>query len=938
MKLLLLVVLGLICVSVGVNSFRVGAKECTWGPAYWCKNITNAKNCGAVKHCIQTDWIHKTLPPDNDDVCKICLEMVKEARDQLESNETQEELKEVFDGSCNLIPVKIVSKECCKLADDFIPELVETLASEMNPQVVCSVAGLCNNEWVDKQIEEMKNDVTVIVRDDCQGCKTVVDTLEDKMHTSSRDEILNNMLQACGQVGSLSDSCSAIIITYFNEIYGFLQSNLKSEGVCHIAGVCSDRFHSHRPQVKNVEVIHESNVGVMNPQNNLPCDLCEQLVIHLRDILVSNTTEEEFEQVLQGLCKQTSSFKDECLSLVNEYYAVIYNFLVNSLQPGEMCKMAGLCKSGNNEKGPIWPLLPTHAVETLKATNLGSSQQIIKTTLLTPAQPLNKVAATPLTDADSINAEKIPATTLTSASELPRVSLNNDATVVKAVKIEAAQPLPIDRMMPQTIVYVNNREVCEFCQYFLHYVQQAITAPEIEACDHLPQAIEGQCREFVQTYGNAFMALLAQEIDPSQICPKLGICPSEDKAVLLDIAHTVNDKPTCPLCLLALTSLVNKLKENKTVEEIKNELKHLCTDLPKSLVQECTDFVNEYMDQLVDMLVADFTPQEICTYLKLCDPTKKKITTTPIPEILSNEIPDYPVKKNKIAEKKKPLKDSSYCVICEFVMSKLDEELKDASTEDEIKTAVKTVCNYLPKTVATECDQFVDEYADLVIALLAQSLTPQEVCAAIKLCKSSKVNHPMLIANIKKSVRQCAVCEASMGALDELMSDPNVQKNIDGLLTKVCPMLPAQDVDECRAMINIYGPSILNLISTVADPRLVCMEIGVCSWQSQKVHLLGGKMCSWGPGYWCQSVAHAKGCDCRLLSTEGLESKETSELRSVGRRVNRVDIEFIFVTTVMVNLYYFISLFSCDYIVSTTGNLKTNHLFTVIGNYYHITI
>jgi saposin len=52
--------------------------------------------------------------------------------------------------------VKVVSEACCKVADEFIPELVETLASQMDPQVVCSVAGLCNNAWVDKQLEENK--------------------------------------------------------------------------------------------------------------------------------------------------------------------------------------------------------------------------------------------------------------------------------------------------------------------------------------------------------------------------------------------------------------------------------------------------------------------------------------------------------------------------------------------------------------------------------------------------------------------------------------------------------------------------------------------------------------------------------------------------------------------------------------------------------------
>ena len=40
-----------------------------------------------------------------------------------------------------MIPIKLIANECIKLADQFVPELVETLASEMNPDTVCSVAG-----------------------------------------------------------------------------------------------------------------------------------------------------------------------------------------------------------------------------------------------------------------------------------------------------------------------------------------------------------------------------------------------------------------------------------------------------------------------------------------------------------------------------------------------------------------------------------------------------------------------------------------------------------------------------------------------------------------------------------------------------------------------------------------------------------------------------
>lgn len=45
--------------------------------------------------------------------------------------------------------------------------------------------------------------------------------------------------------------------------------------------------------------------------DDLTCEFCETLVKHLKDILVANTTEEQFLEVLEGICKQTGSFSDE---------------------------------------------------------------------------------------------------------------------------------------------------------------------------------------------------------------------------------------------------------------------------------------------------------------------------------------------------------------------------------------------------------------------------------------------------------------------------------------------------------------------------------------------------------------------------------------------------------------------------------------------------
>lgn len=55
--------------------------------------------------------------------------------------------------------------------------------------------------------------------------------------------------------------------------------------------------------------------------DDLTCEFCETLVKHLKDILVANTTEEQFLDVLKGLCKQTGSFS-------NEVYYILYLYII----------------------------------------------------------------------------------------------------------------------------------------------------------------------------------------------------------------------------------------------------------------------------------------------------------------------------------------------------------------------------------------------------------------------------------------------------------------------------------------------------------------------------------------------------------------------------------------------------------------------------------
>jgi saposin len=801
----------------------INSKECTWGPTYWCQNLTTAANCRAVKHCIQTVWIHKELPPDSSSVCQTCLDMVKQARDQLESNETQELIKEVFEGSCALLHFKTIVKECDKIADEYIPELVDTLASEMNPQVVCSVAGLCNNEKIDKLIaEEKANNKQPETLGTCDGCHTVVEIMEDKFNKMSRDEVLQGFLEICGKTGSLSDGCSNIIITYFTEIYNHLKENLNPNDFCLMTGECSAKFHTHA-KVEITPISHIGYVPVAGSQkDDLPCEFCEQLVSHLRDLLVANTTVDEFKRVLEGLCKQTKSFSAECLSLVDEYYAVAYNFLVSELNSNAVCVLAGICpNNGTRQQAAIIPLLPVQTAQ--------------------------------------IALEITPAPT---QKPLIRINMGKDSSSVKIMESPEQAQLPIDRLMPPHSQLYNS-ETCVFCEYFLHYLQQAITDPATEeeikavidkACSKLPRSINSTCIEFVNTYEPALVAILAQEIDPSQVCPLIRACPSADVQEVEVFMHQESDGSKCPLCLFAVSKLEEMVKDKKTEENIKSALNKLCERLPTNLAAECDDFVNTYTDELVELLLADLTPQEVCVYLKLCSdsqPATGIIGGDPS----TNTILDYTINGRDV-QQSPIVNNNAQCIICEFVMKEIQDQLKDNKTEEDIIKTVHDICNYMPRSVSKECNDFVDEYGDTVIQLLIAATVPSEICRMLHLCSDQ-------IAEVKVEIFECAICETLVYAMEKILANPKVDHNVEHVLEKACRALPHKDQSKCIEITKKYGVTIYNLIIHLADKGLVCREIGLCANKVARPNrslLVGDNKCTWGPSYWCASKENAENC------------------------------------------------------------------------------
>jgi len=763
----------------------LGREECLDGPSYWCQNFTTARQCNANRHCIRTVWENQVLPPDNSEICDTCKKMVAEARDQLRSNETQQDIKLVLEGSCMiLIPIKPIAKECVRLVDQSIPELIEAISSQMNPQMVCSVAGLCNSAHIDQMVAQYKAQTEVGSEKpklDCTNCGEVVGKIEKNFRSASRDQVLNVILEMCGQMGSFSDMCSTSVIVHFNSLYEQMSNSFQPDGVCHLAAVCPQRYHNHTKQVEIKTVVELTD--------DTTCEFCEQLVQHLKDVLIANTTEKEFEQVLLGICGQTKTYKKECVTLVEDYYPVIYSFFTEELDGKKLCTQIGLCPKTNSVVPPLYPMLPTEVASTL---------------------------------------QQDPAT------GLHRVPLSRAGVSVHTAEAQ----LPLDSL----VVLPQSKEMCQMCEYFLHFLQTELTDPINEqvlikkaelACNDLPKQFAPACRSFVDAYATAVIALLAQDIDPSQICPKIGVCPGYSETC--DI---------CTPCQATAAHLVSSIGTNNSEANAKKQLMTLCLSLPFDTSRHCSQLVHQHWEDFTDMVVAEFTSDEMCLYLKKC-PVSESQHSTPIGgNVETNEIP-------------KAVGNADLCVLCEFVMKTIEKDLQDKKTEEEIREAVEHVCYVMPSTVRPKCKKFVDQYSDLIITLLAQSIAPKQICVMIGVCSDTL---GLRFDYVRKSLNKCVVCESLMGALQGVMEDSQVQRDLNHQLELACTHLPQSMRSECQDIVRQLAPQIETILGEVPIGPLACRRLQLCELNSQTLDIVSTDRCSEGHSYWCVSTMHAAAC------------------------------------------------------------------------------
>ncbi|XP_022048059.1 prosaposin isoform X1 [Acanthochromis polyacanthus] len=449
----------------------------------------------------------------------------------------------------------------------------------------------------------------------CELCKEILIVVEQALKDNATEaEVLGYLEKACQLLPDqgLTAECKEMVDNYFPIIMGIIKGELEDPSVvCGAIGLCQSqqaalaKVHTQEQLMSNeiplVDLSQQVSPFLLNvPQLLYPQEgveeeapkqdaqkqesdvVCQDCIKFLTDAQAEAKANSSFINSLianiENQCDLLGpSLADMCKQYVGEYAEpLILQFMSMEQDPKDLCAHAGFC---NAMKKSI-PMLKLVAAKTVPAAKV------------LPAAKL------------------FPATKMDSANE------------------KSTKPM----------VRVRDSPACAICEFVMKQLEsmledQATEEEVIQAvekvCTLLPSTLTAQCKDLIETYGQAIIELLVQQADPKTVCTVLALCNDASRKFVAAL-----DQPRfkaggyCDVCKMAVNYIDGILEKNATQAEIEEAVRKVCSFLPSSYRTECDQLVEQYEPVLVQLLLQMLDPDFVCMKVGACPEAVRRLLGT----------------------------------------------------------------------------------------------------------------------------------------------------------------------------------------------------------------------------------------------------------------------------------------------------------------------
>ncbi|NXJ37376.1 SAP protein, partial [Ciconia maguari] len=454
------------------------------------------------KHCQQNVWNKPTV---NSIPCDLCKELVTVAGKVLKDNGTEDEIRSYLEKTCEFLPDQGLVSECKEIVDSYLPVIMDMIKEELDkPEVVCSALSLCQS--LQKHLAAMK--------------------LQKQLQSNKIPEL------------DFSELASPFMANVPLLLYPQDKPKQKSKGS---GDVCQDCIQL----VTDVQEAVRTNSSFV-----------KSLVAHAK---------EECDRLGPGM-------SDMCKNYISEYSDLAIQMMMH-MQPKDICAMVGFCPSVKSV--PLQTLVPAQVVHEVKMETVEVSADLLfcmfllctqkasvqeKTFSLceiceTMVKEVTGLLESNKTEEEIVHEMEVicylfPASVKDQCKDFIGVygqalidmllEATNPEAVCVMLKCCAANTPP-----PQPVLVKPAGGFCDICKMVVAYADKELeknaTTAEIEAllekvCHFLPESVSDQCVQFVEQYEPVVVQLLAEMMDPTFVCTKLGVCGSGKQPLLGDDA------------------------------------------------------------------------------------------------------------------------------------------------------------------------------------------------------------------------------------------------------------------------------------------------------------------------------------------------------------------------------------------------------------------
>lgn len=596
--------------------------------------------------------------------------------------------------------------------------------------------------------------------------------------------VLSGMHSACDVIALNENQkvCKEIVNENFVEIFKMLESRMDSDVVCSKMLICGselsfedlvvpapvDKPIAWIPQIQNsrtyiikAEIVYKDelfNEDFNEEDVNKSTDDCK-MCLKIAGIAKKNSgkSKEEIKKKMEKQCKSNKKDSAACLAFVAKNADQIISQIEQKIKPRRACHKLAVCSSIDEEPEEIEfednktdEILSFDFTDNKDDQNCKMCIKVAKTAKKlvgknTDEQIKEKMLAKckrMKTQADECNkfvnenGEKI--ISLVGQKVAPK-KICKQLSACLTVELDEYDESNEDEEDEEPMVTGKRCYVCQGVVKSIKLIASSESAKDKikekseMSCDKMKHFAD-MCTQFIETYFDKIMELVAERKSTKEICEKLTLCSSLS---FLDNDFSINhltevDLPTqlglptprCIICTAVTEAARNLYLANRSKDQIRGDLKQTCwAILP--LKSQCEQFISDNSNKIVDLLAARKTPKVICIIMGSCFIIKDSVS------------PAFQINPAIAADD--DIKYQPECVICEFVMKKLENELSDKSDKEVVINTVKNICHLMPHSVAKSCKNFIDNYFDMIV-LMIETMKPSEICAEMKLCTEFNSN------------------------------------------------------------------------------------------------------------------------------------------------------------------------------------------------------